>query len=411
MSVRVVHASGLVVGDGPSLRDGAVVLDDAGTVLDVGRASDVLPRSAGASVSKLAGVVFPGLVNAHTHLELSALAGSVAPGLGFADWARGMLSARRKASEEAMTAATREAVVTLERLATVAVGDVTNGLSPVGPLVAHGLRGAVFHEVFGAVRDVTLAKVAALEGEALAAGLHAESLLTWSPSAHTLHTTHPDAVRALVSLARSRGARTSLHLAEHAAERRALTQGEGPMIDFLRGLGVPEGAFAWPGLGPIAYARSLFGLGPDVVLVHLTDATEEELDAVAEDGAEVVVCPRSNLFIEGRLPDVKSMISRGICPAIGTDSLASSPSLDVLDDAFVLTSELGLSADLALTMATHHGARALGLAGHGRIARGTSPGIFGVTTEVREGPAEALLLGRALPRTRLDTRNEGAGGR
>jgi cytosine/adenosine deaminase-related metal-dependent hydrolase len=103
------------------------------------------------------------------------------------------------------------------------------------------------------------------------------------------------------------------------------------------------------------------------------------------------------------------MISRGILPALGTDSLASSPSLDVLDDAFTLTSELGLSADLVVSMATHHGALALGLAAHGRIAKGARPGIFGVSTEVREGPAEALLLGRALPRARLDLPKQGVG--
>lgn len=411
MNVRVVHASGLVVGDGPSLRDGAVVLDDAGTVLDVGRASDVLPRSTGAEITKLEGVVFPGLVNAHTHLELSALAGSVPEGLGFAGWATAMLSARRATPEDAMLRATREAVETLVRLATVAVGEVTNGLSSAGPLVAAGLSGAIFHEVFGAVRDVALAKVEALEGEARAAGLLDGGPLVWSPSAHTLHTTHPDAVRRLVALARARGARTSLHLAEHAAERQVLTEGRGPMLDFFRGLGVPEGAFAWPGLGPIAYARSLFGLGPDVLLVHLTDATPEELDRVAEDGAKVALCPRSNLFIEGRLPDVKCMISRGILPALGTDSLASSPSLDVLEEASALAEAFALPADLVVAMATHHGALALGLPAHGRLARGARPGLFGVMTEVCGSASEALLHARTLPRKRLDSRNEGRGER
>jgi len=403
MTARVFHASGLVVGDGPSLRDGAVVIDETGLVLDVGLAAQVLPRSAGATLVRVEGVVFPGLVNAHTHLELSSLATSAPPGLGFAAWAKAMLGSRMKTAPEIAEDATKEAVSALVRFATVAVGDVGNGLSSAKHLHHAGIRGALFHEVFGASRDAAMARVEALEAQALAHAASFEAGLVWSPSAHTLHTTHPDAAKALVALARSRGARSSLHLAEHAAEREALEKGTGAMIAFLASMGVPEGAFAWPKVGPIAYADSLGLLAEDVVLVHLTDANVEELALVAARKANVVLCPRSNQWIESLSPNLPAVLRAGIAPALGTDSLASCASLDVLEEARELKMRFPeTSADTLVKMATWNGACALGISDVGRIAKGARPGIFAVDHDGQGSAADVLLASIALPRRRLD---------
>ncbi len=403
MGVRVLHATGIVPGDLASFRDGALVVDDAGTVLDLGPANELLPRHTGAPVERLEGVIFPGLVNAHTHLELTGLAGSAGPGLGFAAWADRMIAARFTTPAEALREATEAAVASLEGLATVAVGDVGNGLSSVPALARHRIAGALFHEVFGSSREAALGKVSAIESEAAAHRASFEYGLRWSPSAHTLHTTHADAVRALLALARRVGSRSSLHLAEHASEREALVHGRGKMVDFLASKGVPVGALHWPGKGPIAYADELGALAEDVLLVHLADATPEELDLVAERGAHVVVCPRSNAWIEGNAPDLRAMIARGIAPALGTDSRVSSPSLDVLDEARAaraLAPEL--SADQVLRMATWNGARALDLPLNGRFAKGSRPGIFLLPGDFEGSPSARLLDSVGAPRVRQD---------
>lgn len=402
--IRALHAAGLALGDAPSLRDGALVLDEDGRVLDVGRADVVLPRHAGARVEQVEGVVFPGLVNAHTHLELSGLRGRVPsrPDLGFAAWAEAMLEARVDTAPEAAARAVLAAVEALVTFATVAVGDVSNTLASVAPLGDHGLVGSVFHEVFGAEPEAAVARVGRLSAEAQAQRWAPG--LTWAPSPHALHTLHPDGVRAVLALARRVGVRASLHLAEHPAEREVLVSGGGAMRAFLARRGVRVDAFPWPGRGPVEYAASLGALAADVVLVHLADARPEELARVARAGAPVVLCPRSNAWITGSAPPVRELLAAGLEPALGTDSLASCASLDVLEEAASLARSGAVSADELLRMATWNGAKVLGISELGRFAKGSRPGVYAVLGAFEGAPADHLLANTARPRVRLDLR-------
>src|SRR3954452_8136882 len=118
--------------------------------------------------------------------------------------------------------------------------------------------------------------------------------------------------------------------------------------------------FPVPRRGPVDTAAALGLLAPDVLLVHLTDARPDELDRVAASGAPVVLCPRSNLFIEVKLPPLPEMLKAGIVPALGTDSLASNLSLDVLAEAKALTERFPeVPAATLFEMATWAGACAL----------------------------------------------------
>ncbi len=393
-AMRMLHADGVVTGDGGALRDGAVVLAEDGTIVDVGPAADVLARHAGLAVERVAGVVMPGLVNAHTHLELTAFRGQVPGGAGFVPWVEKLIGARSEAPPEDDTEAIDRGVAELLDAGTVAVGEVTNSLAAVTALARAGIGGSVFHEVFGLDRAQVMRRVEALESE------YRERVETWptadlayAPSPHTVYTTHRDAVRALIDLGRSRGLRMSLHLAEHPAERRALEHADGPIIGWYESrLKIPKGAQEWPMKAPIAFADELGALGPDVLLVHLADARPEELAVVAARGAPVVLCPRSNLYIEMRLPPFLAMREAGVVAALGTDSLASNASLDVLAEARALADRFpSVPADELLQMATWHGALALGRRDLGRIARGARPGLIAIDGVVDGDPAAFVL--------------------
>ncbi|WP_394831969.1 amidohydrolase family protein [Pendulispora rubella] len=389
----IVHADHVLPGDAPPIRDGAVVVAEDGTIEDVGAAAEVLPRHGGAPVERVHGVVFPGLVNAHTHLELSALRGLVPGGHGFLPWVDSLLAARFDATPEDSPESMEAAVSELQRHGTAAVGEVTNSLAAAEHLARSGIEGSIFHEVFGVGGDV--AERAEEMLAASSAGTRAWPGLAYVPTAHTLHTTLADVVRKIVQHAKDAGLRTSLHLAEHAAERRALEHGDGPVTDWLRGRLRGAADVVWPMQSPIAYAEALGALGPHMLLVHLTDALPEELERVAKSGSHVVLCPRSNLYIEGRLPPLLAARAAGIEPALGTDSLASNASLDVLAEARALADRFSTvpAADL-VRMATHNGAQALGRPALGRISRGARPGLLAVdiagAAQIQDGAA--LLL-------------------
>lgn len=392
--MEVFSADWVLPGDGPPIEHGTVTVDDDGTVVDVARSDGPRTRS----------LLMPGLVNAHTHLELSALRGRVPGGGGFLPWVERLIGARVELSAEEEQAGIEAAIDELRASGTVAVGEVTNGLGAVHALAEAGFAGCVFHEVFGQDLARLRERVQGLEAELRErVGTWPSIELAYAPAPHTLYTLHLDVVRMILEESRARGRRTSLHFLEHAVERRALEQGTGPVNEWLAMRSrVDPSALQWPKKPALQVARDVGALGRDVLLVHLTEARPDELRAIAEAGSPVVVCPRSNLAIEGKLPPLLAMREAGILPALGTDSLASSPTLDVLADAKALRDRFPTAPPQELVrMATDGGARALGLAHHGRIAKGMRPGLVRVEGDIQGDPCAWLLANLKAPRRRV----------
>jgi cytosine/adenosine deaminase-related metal-dependent hydrolase len=411
-AVRIVHADVVLPCDADPIRDGAVVADARGDIVDVGPARDVVPRHAGAAVERVRGVLLPGLVNAHVHLELSALRGQVPGGGGFVPWVERMLAVRAELRPEQDVEAIDRAVDELAAFGTVAVGEVTNTLAAVLALARRGLVGSVFHEVFGVQREPLERRVEALQQVVdEQVGPWPSADLTYTPTAHTLYTTHPDVVRRILRDAGRRGVRASVHVAEHPAERRFLLHGDGPIADWYESrLRLPREHITHPGKSPIAFADELGALAPHVICVHLTDARSEELALVADRGCPVVFCPRSNLFIEMKLPPLLAARAAGIWPALGTDSLASNASLDVLAEARALADRFPTvpAADL-VRMATWEGARALGRDDVGRIARGARPSLWAIDGNVGDDACAFVLRNVRSPRRCVVRRENGMG--
>ena len=408
--MRAFHADAVVTGDAGVLRDAAVVVGAGGRIVDVGQADTVLPRHAGVAVERVRGAILPGLVNAHTHLELSGLRGQVPGGAGFLAWVEQLIGQRLEAAPEENTEAIERAVVELDVFGTVAVGEVTNTLAAVRALARSGFVGSVFHEVFGVDREAIERRLGALPAMVDEhVGAWPNEAFTYSRTVHTLYTTHADVARRLLRDAREQGVRASVHLAEHVAERRFLEHGDGPIADWYeKRLGVRRELIEAPGKAPVAFADELGALAPHVLLVHLTDARPEELAVVAHRGAPVVFCPRSNLYIETRLPPLLSARAVGLRPALGTDSLASNSSLDVLAEARALADRFPtVPARDLVSMATWHGACALGRSDVGRVARGARPGLIAFDGDVGDDPCAFVLRNvRGLSRRWLSRRQD-----
>jgi len=391
--MRVVSARWVIPIERPPLAEGAVVLDDDGTVRALGPRDELRASFPGAADERAQGVLMPGLVNAHCHLELSALSGAVPGGNGVVPWTRRLMKAVVQTAHEARQQAALEAARAAVRLGTAAIGDVGNSLDAVAALGEVGLGGMLFHELVGSRETATgdaLADAARERGDLDARW---PAALGYVPAPHAPYSVGPQLMRRIFAAAAATGHATAVHVAEDEDEIALLRDGSGRWPDVLRAMGV-DPASRSPGCSPVAYLAELGAFaGPKPpLLVHMVHADENDRKLARDAGATVVLCPRSNLHIGGRLADVPRLLEDGVALAVGTDSLASTPDLSVWGELAVLAAHFpSVPAAHWLEAATRHGARALGLPAQGALMPGKRPGVLDVLVEDMNAPLESLV--------------------
>ncbi|MCG5054640.1 MAG: amidohydrolase family protein [Myxococcales bacterium] len=390
---QLVSASWVVPITAPPLREGAVWLDAEGSIVAVGPA-EVLAKQAGPARQRhVHGTLLPALVNAHTHLELSALAGGVPGGEGLVPWVGRLQRAAGDVADAARLAAAHRAAASAHRAGTIALGDVGNGLGCVEALGQVPLEGSFFHEILGSRDDGSGAGLEALraEQEALVRAGHWPLRFRYVQAPHAPYSGGPALLARLFAAAQAAGQRTTIHLAEDTDELALLETGVGAWAPVLARLGVPPGSRT-PGMGPGPYLERLgaFAGPPAPLLVHMCLAGEPEIVRARAAAAPVVLCLRSNQHISGRAPPVPAMVDAGLTLALGTDSLASVASLSLWDEMKALAGAFpALPPHLWLEAATHGGAIALERPWLGSLTPGQRPGVLAVPVEAPH--AEALL--------------------
>ncbi len=391
--MRVVSARWVIPIERPPLAEGALALDDDGTIRALGPRDDVRAAFPDAPEERAQGVLMPGLVNAHCHLELSALAHAVPGGGGLIPWARRLMKTVVETSHAARRQAAQDAAQAAVRLGTAAIGDVGNSLDAVPALGEANLAGVLFHELVGSREAAT--------GDALADAAQEHALMAdfwptsvgYLPAPHAPYSVGPDLMRRIFAAAAATGRATTVHVAEDPDEIALLRDGSGRWPEVLRAMGVAPATRA-PGRTPVAYLADLGAFdGPSPpLLVHMVHAGDEDRRLAREAGATAVLCPRSNLHIGGRLADVDRLLEDGVILAVGTDSLASTPDLSLWGELATLAAHFpSVPAALWLEIATRNGARALGLRAHGALMPGKCPGVLDVLTEDMNAPLESLV--------------------
>ena len=210
-------------------------------------------------------------------------------------------------------------------------------------------------------------------------------------AAHAPHSVSP----ALFALLRERGGPRAIHLAESPDESRFLLDGSGDWPAFLARRGLGHVAFEAPGTSPVRYLEDLGVLHPRLVAAHGVQVDGDDRGVLARRGVHVVLCPRSNRSLGVGTADVPALLAAGVRLALGTDSLASVETLDVLDDAVLLHRQFpALDPAVVVRMATLGGAEALGLAHLGTIAPGRAAALaYAPAASVPREPHEFLLSG------------------
>ncbi|MFM8951832.1 MAG: amidohydrolase family protein [Planctomycetaceae bacterium] len=347
--------------------DGGWLHIDRGRIVALGQG-----RPPGPAVELGDTIILPGLVNAHTHLEFSAVAEPLAADGGLPAWIGRVVALRRQRPPDAADARLSVVRGRAESAAAgvTAIGEIATAVS-LDAYAAPGPRVRVFREALGlsaaagtAAFATTIRDLDRLQARGIPAGV----------SPHAPYSGAAALGSRMLATARSRGLPAAMHLAESRAEDELLTSGTGAFRDLLESLG------AWPAAAPprllsAADWISRLARGPRGIVVH---GTHLDRDPVAlarltrhRDRLAVAICPRTTRGLSGTLPPLALFHSAGLRVAIGTDSRASNPDLSVLAECRTLVDAGLTSPAMALTMATLLGAWALMLDHQcGRLAVG-----------------------------------------
>jgi cytosine/adenosine deaminase-related metal-dependent hydrolase len=307
--------------------------------------------------------VMPALVNAHTHLELSYLRGRVPRTDKFLDWIRTVMTARRQYADPAdpeIVDAARSAIAEARASGTGLVGDISNTLVTAPLLREASLPAQLFYELlrFNAADAESMTREARAKADAAA---HPGGDVRVSLAPHAPYSVSPALFAAIrADLDARSGQVTSVHLGESLEETEFIRRGSGPWRELLEELGVWTDAWAAPGTSPVAYLEQIGFLDRRVLAVHGVQFDGDDLDRLRARDMTIVSCPRSNQYVGVGAPPLEAFYAMNVNVALGTDSLASAPDLNMfaeLAEARRLAPRV--SARTLLESATCRGAAAL----------------------------------------------------
>jgi cytosine/adenosine deaminase-related metal-dependent hydrolase len=356
------HARWVLPITAPAIENGSVTVEN-GRITCVGSRR----RDDGDNVDLGDAILMPGLVNAHCHLELTAMRGFLED-LDFRRWILRLTSAKR-------------AVLTVEMLLDSARAGLEEGIAAgittyadtcdsgvvIDAMGEYGVRGIMYQELFGpdpeqcaaSIGDFT-AKLERLRGKAT-------SLVRVGISPHAPYTVSDDLFRASTALAAKERLPMAIHIAESEVESDLILRAKGAFADGLRTRGIDVRARA---SSPIALLANLGVLEQRPLLIHCVRVQPDDLDLIASRNARVAHCPISNAKLGHGIAPLLEILTAGIDVGLGTDSMASNNRMDLLEEARVallmqrarLGTHEALSASDVLELATMGGACALGLA-------------------------------------------------
>lgn len=359
----------------PPIRAGAVLVDAGGRIAHVGADGDV-PRPAGVREIRLgAAALLPGLVNTHAHPELTGYRGLLED-LAFPDWIA--MVKRVRAAEDPGLASLAARWTCIE---SIAAGITTIGATEKSGAALHalreaGLRGVVYHEVFGADPAQAEPALEELRMRVERARGFETDLVRAGVSPHAPYTVSDALFAATARYALAEDLPVAIHTAESADETAYVSAGTGRFADRHRAGGLP---ITPRGRSTIDVLERTGVLRTRPLLIHCVHIDARDADRIAAAGATVAHCPTANARLAHGAAPIELLLERDVAMGLGSDSVASNNRIDVLEEARLAQLLLrarsrdpsALPAGRALELATLGGARALGL---GEVVGSLEPG-------------------------------------
>lgn len=355
----------------PSLKNGVIALADDGTIIAVLTADEAEEQEI-RGIKYYDGVLVPGLINTHCHLELSHLAGKIAEHTGLPGFVQQVMQQREASSaeiEEAMIRADAEMYAN----GIVAVGDISNQAISRSVKLQSGLYYHTFVEAMG-FNPVRAAEIIEKAGQVKD---------TFAPLKATIvpHAPYSVSEALFKEIFHTSGAENdtvSIHNQETPDENAFFEQGTGHFLKLYEFLGLDISFFKPAGKSSLQTYLPFLSTLPKTLLVHNTFTSKADLEFAGSLHPNLYwcLCPNANLYIENRLPDVQLLKDAGVKITLGTDSLASNHQLSILAEMSILQEQKGLPFDDLLLWATLNGAGFLGVdLQFGSFDSGKKPGI------------------------------------
>ncbi len=360
---------------GDVIEQGAIVINK-GVIQAVGQLRNLIRRYSDKKIIHLQNaVLMPGLFNAHTHLELPALL-DIIRSKSFSGWVLNLIKAKKKLTDTNYSSAAKNNINALIQTGTTSVGEIcTHGLSPA-LLKQSGLRAVVFYE------KIDMGQGGSSRGAGiLPSPQRNTALVHFGFSPHTPYTVSEAVLRIIRNKAQKEAIPLTMHVAESKDETLLLQRKKSGLRKLYEFAGwdldrAPMGSSSFEYLNEIGF------LSANLLAVHAVQVTDKDIDIIQKKKVSLVHCPRSNKETGvGRMP-LKLFLDAGVAVGLGTDSLASSPTLNMWDEmryAYRIHRHDGLTPKDIFLLGTSGGARAMGMDKQvGSIAPGLKADVIAV---------------------------------
>ncbi len=374
--MRKIAANYIFPIDGKPIKNGYVAIDDDGTVLETGTVTDETE-----STEFYNGILMPGLVNTHCHIELSHLKGCFRQDSGMDGFIQQINSLRLNCSKEERIEAIENQMQRLYDQGVSAMADISNCDESFAAKASSAIYTRTFLEVFGTEPGdcpAIMEEVTKLQETAMSYGIDA------APTPHSCYTSSKELIGTVSEYGLESAGTISYHSEESWEEQEMICNGRGPLYDDYseRGTTLPQAC----GKNSLEYFIDILKdkmrvsrIGGRILLVHNTFTDSRSIAYAKGNLLEPywAICPKSNMFIHRALPPLELMMGEGLKITLGTDSLSSNTSLEMAEEIYAINRYFPeIPLEEILKWATLNGAEFLSASDRlGSFAKGKKPGV------------------------------------
>ena len=357
------------------IKNGILIFENDGKIIDVLEPTEIISKE---DIKKYKGIICPGFINTHSHIELSYLKNQIKKNTGLGEFVVEVQKSKKKFEKEFMLEAIRKAEEEMLLSGTMAVGDISNTNLSFSMKENSKLIFYTFLEVYGS--DPNIAEERFQKSFDLFTQIaHQKRNNQASIVPHAPYSVSDILFKKIKEFSIQNNSLFSIHHQESNDENSFFKNKTGKIVENFKKFGISLSNFKATGLSPLQSITSFLPKKNKLLLVHNTFSKLEDIDFATENFNHIYwcFCPNANLFIENRLPNIPDFINKKDRITIGTDSYASNESLSVLEEIKTISKhypEIGLQK--LLLWASLNGAEFLGFDENlGSFEKGKKPGI------------------------------------